>query len=108
MGIKSGGYNSTLPEQKPFKYWALLAAIRRIMLDVPYPGVVDVMDAFLEPMSSTQRDETGKTIYPSRGMGGSSKKPPATPKEVDQQLRTELLELESTDADMRALDKANR
>lgn len=71
MGIKSGGYNATLPERRPFKYWALLAAINRIVKDVPYPDVVTVLDALFEPMSATQTDSDGKRIYPSRGMGGS-------------------------------------
>jgi hypothetical protein len=64
MGIKSGGYNATLPEQKPFKYWALLAAIRRVMEDVPYPDVMDVMDALLEPGPNVQTAMDGKTIRP--------------------------------------------
>jgi hypothetical protein len=52
MGIKSGGYNATLPCPLPFKYWALFAAIRRIVQDVPYPDVVDVMDSLMEPIQS--------------------------------------------------------
>jgi hypothetical protein len=100
MGIQSGGYHPTLNEPKRLKYWAQLAAIRRIMRDASDPATV--LDALFEPMSPTQTATDGKRIYPSRGMGGSSKKPPTTPKEVEQQLQTELLELESTDADVRA------
>jgi hypothetical protein len=55
-----------------------------------------------EPMSPTQTATDGKRIYPSRGMGSSIKKPPATPKEAKQRLQAELIELESTDADVRA------
>jgi hypothetical protein len=100
MGIQSGGYHPTLNEPKRLKYWAQLAAIRRIMRDASDPATV--LDALFEPMSPTQTASDGKRIYPSRGMGGTSKKPPTTPKEVEQQLQTELLELESTDADVRA------
>jgi hypothetical protein len=47
---RSAGFRSrVLSEPPPLKYWALLVAIRRVMVDVPYPGVVDVMDALLEP-----------------------------------------------------------
>jgi hypothetical protein len=71
MGIKSGGYNATLPEQRPFKYWAQLAAIRRVMRDAPDPDLI--LDMLFEPMSPTQTATDGNRIYPSRGMGGPSK-----------------------------------
>lgn len=71
MGIKSGGYNATMAGVPQLKYWAMLAAIRRIMRDVPYPAVVDVMDALMEPAAPTQHALDGKRIYPSRGMGGT-------------------------------------
>lgn len=67
MGIKSSGYNVTMSEQRPLKYWAQLAAIRRIMRDAPDPATI--LDALFEPMSTMQRDSDGKPIYPSRGIG---------------------------------------
>lgn len=107
MGIQSSrlhgcGYHPTIGSQPPLKYWAMLCAIRRVWLDVPYPDVVEVMDSIWGEPRPTQHALDGKRIYPSRGMGGTSKKPPTTPKEAEQQLQTELLELESTDADVRA------
>jgi hypothetical protein len=42
MGIQSGGYHPTIGSQPPLKYWAMLCAIRRVWLDVPYPDVVEV------------------------------------------------------------------
>jgi hypothetical protein len=52
MGIKSEGYTTTMSEPRPFKYWALFAAISRVIQDVPYPDVVNVLDALLEPIQS--------------------------------------------------------
>jgi hypothetical protein len=69
MGIQSSGYNPTLNQPKQLKYWAQLAAIRRIMRDAPDPEAV--MDALFGEMSETQHALDGKRIYPSRGMGGS-------------------------------------
>jgi hypothetical protein len=67
MGIQSGGYNPTIGSQPPLKYWAMLCAIRRVMLDAPYP---EVMDALFGEPQPTQHATDGKRIYPSRGMGG--------------------------------------
>jgi hypothetical protein len=91
MGIKSGGYNATLPEQKPFKYWVLQAAIFTIMRGVPYPDVVDVMDAMLEPIS-----EGGVTVS---GVRSTPRKPS---KPTLKQLQSDLEELERTDPAVRA------
>jgi hypothetical protein len=50
VGIKSGNYNATMSEVRPFKYWAQLAAIRAIMRDATDPGTV--LDALFEPIQS--------------------------------------------------------
>jgi len=48
MGIKSGGYNATMSEPRPFR--AQLAAHRAIMRDASDPATV--MDALFEPIQS--------------------------------------------------------
>jgi hypothetical protein len=73
MGIQSGGYHPTIGTQPPLKYWAMLCAIRRVMLDVPYPDVVTVLDSLFGEPTEIQTATDGKRIYPSRGMGGPSK-----------------------------------
>lgn len=50
MGIKSGNYNATMSEVRPFKYWAQLAAIRAIMRDATDPATV--LDSLFEPIMS--------------------------------------------------------
>lgn len=69
MGIQSGGYHPTIGTQPPLKYWAMLAAIKRVMLDVPYPDVMEVLDSLFGEPRPTQYADDGKRIYPSRGIG---------------------------------------
>jgi hypothetical protein len=42
---------------KPLKYWALLQAIRMVLLYAPYP---EVMDALMEPMHDMPKALDGK------------------------------------------------
>jgi hypothetical protein len=57
---RSTGFRSRVLSEPPkLKYWALLVAIRRVMVDVPYPAVVDVMDALLDPGQPTSTTVSG-------------------------------------------------